>query len=286
MAGFMSFPQPVDGDKVRGKPERFADHYTQATLFWNSQTPAEKAHIVNAFRFELTRTQTPAIRERVVSMLVNVDADLAQGVAQGLGMKLPAAQPKALPDPVAPEVTNSPALSLRARPGDRKIRTRRVAILVSDGVDTAAASTLKAALAAEDAEPRFVGMRLGTIDGGGAGGTKGSGIEVDVTFETMPSVLFDAVAIPGGRNERDPLAKSPDAIQFVSDQYRHCKPILVMGHGKMLAEAAGVKAVLQSGEIDSGVLIFQNEGLDQILPQFMESIAAHRHFDREADLTV
>jgi catalase len=189
-------------------------------------------------------------------------------------------------DPVVPEVANSPALSLLARPGDRRIRTRRVAILVSDGVDVAAASALKAALAAEDAEPRFVGMRLGAIGGGGAGGTEGSGIEVDATFETMPSVLFDAVAIPGGQNEGDALAKSPDAIQFVSDQYRHCKPILVMGRGKLLAEAAGVKAVLQSGEIDPGVLIFQDEGLDQVLPQFMESIAAHRHFDREADLAV
>jgi catalase len=99
-------------------------------------------------------------------------------------------------------------------------------------------------------------------------------------------VLFDAVAIPGGQNERDALAKSPDAIQFVSDQYRHCKPILAMGRGQALAAAAGVKAVLQSGEIDSGVLIFQDEGLDGVLPQFMESIAAHRHFDREAELVI
>jgi catalase len=278
MAGFMSFPQPVNGDKVRGKPERFADHYTQATLFWNSQTPAEKAHIVNAFRFELTRTQTPAIRGRVVSMLVNVDSDLATRVAEGLGMKLPPAQPKALPDPAAPEVTDSPPLSLLARPGDRSIRTRRVAILVSEGVDTAAASALKAALAAEDAEPRFVGVRLGTVEG-----ADGSRIEVDATFETMPSVLFDAVAIPGGRDERDALAKSPDALQFVSDQYRHCKPILAWGSGEALAAAAGVKGMLQSGEIDPGVLLLQEGTIEGMMPQFIETIAAHRHFEREAD---
>jgi catalase len=201
-------------------------------------------------------------------------------------MELPPAQPKALAEPVTPEVMNSPALSLLARPGERTIRTRRVAILVSEGVDIAAASALKAALAAEDAEPRFVGMRLGTIDGGGAGGTERSGIEVDVTFETMPSVLFDAVAIPGGRNERDALAKSPDAIQFVGDQYRHCKPILAWGRGQALAAAAGEKGVLQSGEIDSGVLLSQDDAVEGMLPQFMEAIAAHRHFDREADLAV
>ncbi len=66
MSGFTSFPEHITEDKVRGKPEKFADHYSQATLFWNSQTTAEKQHIINAFRFELTRVQTPAIRERMV----------------------------------------------------------------------------------------------------------------------------------------------------------------------------------------------------------------------------
>ena len=72
--GFTSFPQPMEEDKVRGKPEKFADHYTQAALFYNSQTPVEQAHIVRAFRFELTKVQVPAIRERVVSQLANVNA--------------------------------------------------------------------------------------------------------------------------------------------------------------------------------------------------------------------
>jgi catalase len=93
--GFRSFPEPVREDKVRGKPEKFADHYSQATLFYNSQSDIEKAHIIRAFRFELTRVQTPAIRERVVSQLVNVDEALAQAVADGLGIPLPTAQPLA-----------------------------------------------------------------------------------------------------------------------------------------------------------------------------------------------
>ena len=86
-AGFVSFPEPrEDGDhKVRGKAERFADHYTQATLFWNSQTDVEKQHIINAFRFELSRVQTPAVRERMVSGLMNVARELAEAVAAGLG---------------------------------------------------------------------------------------------------------------------------------------------------------------------------------------------------------
>ena len=89
--GFTSFPEPVTADKVRGKPEKFAEHFAQATQFWKSQSPVEQAHIIGAFRFELTRVQTQAIRERVVSMLVNVDSGLASAVATGLGFETPAA---------------------------------------------------------------------------------------------------------------------------------------------------------------------------------------------------
>src|SRR4029453_3222047 len=116
-AGFTSFPEPLIGDQVRAKPERFADHYTQATLFWNSQTAVEKAHIVNAFRFELSRVQTPAVRGRVVWGLMNVAPELAKAVAEGLGLTaMPAAMPKVLKKSVKPEVSASPALSLMTRP--------------------------------------------------------------------------------------------------------------------------------------------------------------------------
>jgi catalase len=106
--GFVSFPQPVREDKVRGKPEKFADHYTQAALFYESQTPVEQAHIVRAFRFELTKVQVPAIRERVVSQLRNVNEDLARQVATGLGIDLPKPQPALRPVNSRAEVKRSP----------------------------------------------------------------------------------------------------------------------------------------------------------------------------------
>ena len=92
-SGFMSFPEPVEESKVRGKPERFAEHYNQATLFWKSQTDVEKTHIIRAYRFELTKVQTVAMRQRVVAQLRNVAEELARGVADGLGMT-------ELPDPL------------------------------------------------------------------------------------------------------------------------------------------------------------------------------------------
>jgi catalase len=277
-AGFTSFREPLAGDKVRGKPERFADHYTQATLFWNSQTAVEQAHIINAFRFELTRVQTPAIRERTLAMLANVAQELAESVAEGLGMPLPAAQPKAMPNPPVPEVASSPALSLFSRPGDSNIRMRRIAILVADGINGRAAAALRAGLSREQAVARFVGARLGAVQS-----ADGDQVEADITFETMPSVLFDALVVPGGDEKSTVLTRSAEAVEFIRDQYSHCKPILVLKGGKSLVESAGVKFTLPSGELDPGVLYFEDENYDKILPQFIEAIAAHRHFQREIE---
>ena len=136
--GFVSFPEPMarDADKVRGKPERFADHYTQATLFFNSQTPVEQQHIINAFRFELSKVQVPAIRERMVLGLMNVDdaARAARSPTASASTRCRSRCRRCCRRRCKPEVTQSKALSLFARPGDGSIRARRIAIIVADGV--------------------------------------------------------------------------------------------------------------------------------------------------------
>ena len=139
-SGFMSFPKAIEQnndpvDKVRGKPEKFAEHYAQATLFFDSQTAVEKAHIIGGFRFELSKVTVPAIRERMVSSLRNVSEELAGEVAKGLGLKLPKAMPRAIKSPPASEVRSSPALSLLALPGNGGIATRKVAVLAADGIE-------------------------------------------------------------------------------------------------------------------------------------------------------
>ena len=277
-AGFTSFREPIQDDKVRGKPERFADHYTQATLFYNSQTPIEKAHILRGFRFELTKVQVPAVRERVVSMLANVDVGFAKTLASELGMDMPKPMPKALKTAVKPEVTVSPALSVFAQPGDGRIVTRRIAILVADGVDGEAAQTLHAGLLDQGAVPRYVGPRLGAVKT-----DKGQSLQVEVTLETMPSVLFDAVAVLGGSAAVKTLGNIGHALEFIKDQYRHAKPILALGAGADLVENAGVPAALPSGEADSGMLIGRHATAAQALPDFVKAIGQHRHHDRELD---
>jgi catalase len=248
--GFVSYPQPLDEDKLRGKPEKFADHYSQATLFWNSQTPIEQAHIANAFRFELTRVQAPAIRARMVSVLRNVDEGLARRVADSLGLALPPAQPRALEPPVKSEVERSPALSLRHTPGDGSTRDARVALLVADGVEGASLRAVHEALVRAQAAPRFVGIRLGKVACDG-----GEPIEVEATLETMPSVLWDAVVLPGGALADARLADIGLAVEFVKEQYRHCKPLLVLGGESALLETAGVAMAEADTPADPGIIV-------------------------------
>ena len=278
--GFVSFPERrEEGDhKVRGKAERFADHYTQATLFWNSQSDVERQHIVNAFRFELSRVQTPAIRERMVSGLMNVDKDLAAAVASGLGLReMPEPMPKVLERDVTPEVSTSPSLSLFARPGDGSIRTRRVAILVGDGCDGPSLVALSQRLTEEGAVPRFVSATLGTVEP-----SSGEAIEIDVSIEAAPSVLYDAVVLPAGADAVQQLLTDGRVLEFIKDQYRHCKSILAFGEGTRLLEACGITPTLPTGEPDPGLIVAMPDD-DAAADAFVAAIAAHRHFARETN---
>jgi catalase len=274
--GFTSFPQPIEEDKVRGKPAKFADHYTQAALFYDSQTPVEQAHIIRAFRFELTRVQVPAIRERVVSQLVNVNEELARAVADGLGIELPEAQPALVPRNKRPEVKQSPALSLFVRPGDGGIRARRIALLVADGVDGAALRALHEALTREGAVPRYVGPKLGSVES-----TDGEAIDVEVTLEAAPSVLFDAMVLPDGDRAVTTLAAVGLTAEFIKDQYRHCKTILALGAGAQLLEKASIPAALDDGSDDPGLLTASDAAATS--RAFIAAVGRHRHWERWAD---
>lgn len=275
--GFVSFPQPVREDKVRGKPEKFADHYTQATLFYNSQTDWEKAHIIGALRFELSKLTVPAIRTRTVASLRNVDEDLAARVAEGLGMDLPDPLPRVLPKPARPEVKTSPALSLTALPGEVGVRTRRIAILVADGVEGRSLKSIHAALTDAGAVPRFVAPRLGTCATTNAGN-----IEADASLENSPPVLFDALVLPDGDRGLAALTADGHTMEFVTNQYRHCKTILALGASGALLQSAGISASLPGGGVDGGILTME-PGDAKAAKAFMAAVAKHRHPERDSD---
>jgi len=276
--GFMSFPEPVEEDKVRAKPEKFAEHYNQATLFWNSQSEVERCHIVRAFRFELTKVQTVAVRRRMVAGLRNVADELAERVAEGLGIELPEPLPKALARTPRAETKSSAALSLLARPGEPAIAARRIALLVANGIDAAGMVKLHRSLAEDGAVPRFVGATLGRVECSG-----GETIEVEISLETGPSVLYDALVLPDGKEGVDSLQQAGHAMEFVKDQYRHCKPILALGASEAMLEAAGAFATLPNGSPDPGILLFAADSLDDAIDAFKGAVMRHRHWERETD---
>ncbi len=276
-AGFRSFPAVAEAEapKLRGKPEKFADHYTQAKLFYDSQSEAEQTHIANAFRFELTKVQVPAIRERVVAMLANASPGLAQRLANDLGLGEVVPMPRALQRVAAPEVTTSPALSLLSRPGASGARSRRVAILVANGADAGAAQEVHAALLSQGVVPRIVGPKLGK--------STASGAEIELSFETAPPVLFDAVVIPGGASVGS-LAKDALALEFVRQQYRHCKPMLLLDEAAALLDAAGIPRELPSGEPDTTLwAVKAGNSLKAPFDAFLQAVGSHRRFERETD---
>jgi catalase len=265
-----------DQAKVRAKPELFAEHYHQARLFFDSQTPAEQAHIAAAFRFELSKLTVPAIRTRMLASLRNVSEELASRIAHGLNMPLPDPMPLAIENPPAPEVQRSPALSLMARPGDGSIAGRKVVILVADGVDGQGALDVHSALLEQGATPRFAAPRIGPVRT-----ADGVAIDADVSLENEPGFLFDGLVVAGGTGGVAALGADAHVFEFVRDQYRHCKPILALGAATDLLRAAGLGPALDGSARDAGLVVDASAASG--VKAFIAALAGHRHFERETD---
>jgi catalase len=223
--------------------------------------------------------QVPAVRSRVIAQLRNVAPELAQAVAQGIGMtELPEPLPRVLNRTPEAEIERSPALSLLARPGEEGIKTRKVAILVAAGVDATTASHVHAVLAAQGAVARFVGIQLGRVRDADE-----MPLDVEVSMETAPAAVWDALVIPGGEGAVRALSASGHALEFLKDQYRHCKPIMLMGEARTLLAKANIPAKLPSGEEDPGLLLVEDDRADKAVTAFAQALAQHRHFARETD---
>ncbi|HIE1388977.1 TPA: catalase [Pseudomonas aeruginosa] len=273
-AGYMHFPEPVNDVELRGKPEKFAEHYNQATLFFESQTEWEQRHIIDAFAFELSKVTVPGIRQRTVALLRNVSEDLAKAVATKLSIDpLPESLPKASSQEFEPEITRSEFLSLTARPGEAGIRTRKVAIMVAPGVNAKEVKQIAQGLIAKGAVVRLVGPRIGLL-----ATAEGEQIDADASFSNSPAPLFDAIVVPDGDEAINALRQDGQALEFVREPFRHGKPIMTINGGRLVLEDAGVPL----DEEDSGLVIAQSATQNSI-NAFIEAMAQHRHPARETD---
>jgi catalase len=214
----------------------------------------------------------------MVAGLRNVAEELAERVAEGLGLELPEPLPRAIARAPRPETAFSPSLSLLARPGEPTIAARRVAVMVANGIDAAGVHEAHRLLAEQGAVPRFVGATLGRVQCSG-----GETIEVEISMEAGPGPLYDALILPDGKEGVAALQVVGHAMEFVKDQYRHCKPILALGASSALLEAAGAFPTLPDGSADPGILCFDSESIDDAVEAFTTALIRHRHWEREAD---
>jgi catalase len=294
MSGFVSYAEKIDAQKVRVRSQSFFDHFSQAALFFSSQSEPEKGHIVNALRFELGKVETIAIRERMLFMLAQIDKTLAGSVAAGLGLKVPTridgplnrsipadGDPKKFqPERVTQDVGTSPALSMANTIKDN-IKTRKVAVLAAGGFDDAALAAIKKALTKEGAVVKIVAPRLGMLVG--AGGTE---VKIDFSFLTCSSVLFDAVYVPGGKESVTALMKEAAAIHFLNEAYKHCKAVAATSEGAELLTVAFLRSDGVAGKretknvvVEEGIVVGRNA--QTVAKEFIKAIAQHRAWTRE-----
>jgi catalase len=239
-AGFRSLEEVADGPKQRIRPESFADHYSQARQFYLSQTLVEQRHIGDAIVFELSKVETPAIRLRMLSHLLNIDADLAQAVADGLGVK---DLPKAATPAVTPrdDLPLSDALSiLKNAPGT--FEGRKLGVLIGNGVDAGVIDALKSAVDAAGGVMELIAPTVGGVEA-----SDGTLLAAHHKVDGGPSVLFDAVAILPGDEGVLGLMKLPPARDFVADAYAHYKFVGFSEPAAKLFAKAGLPEDLDDG---------------------------------------
>ena len=254
-AGFVHFPQPVDGAKERRRAQSFDDHYTQATMFWNSLTEPEREHEVGAFSFELSKVADPDVVARMLGNLGNVHPDLAGQVAANLGLSAPAGSP-------ATDAGESPALSM-VIDASGPIDGRVIGVLVTDGVDASGVNALRKAISAAGAAMHVIAPRGGAVKGAGR-----ATLAADATVFNADSVVYDALVVAGGVTELD-----PKSAMMLQEAYRHHKTIGAWGTGVDALAAADV-------DIDAPGVVVADKANKSYNDVLVDTIGWHRHWER------
>jgi len=273
MGGFVHYGERVEGHKIRERSQSFQDHFSQATLFLNSMSEVEREHIVKAAHFELGKVQSKEVKERVLGLFAHIDLEFAKQVAAGLG----------LPEPSKEIIPNhgksSAALSIEKMPKE-SIKTRKVAILAADGVNGKELMAVKESLAQAGAQSKIVSKHGGKIKS-----ADGQEIDVEMTFLTAASVMFDAIYVPGGAQSINTLKQEGEAIHFISEAFKHCKAIAASSEGIELLSSADLKGVniAANGKVgaDQGVVTSASGGdVAKFSQAFIDAMMQHRHWIR------
>ncbi len=280
--GFTSHNQRVEGQKIRTRSKSFVDHYSQAKLFFNSQTLPEQKHIINALSFELSKVQTAAIRERMVGLLFLINKDLAKKVGDNLGIKPTRPQSpinQSFPADANPAEYQSREFEMTLKKSDKlsmantiknSIKTRQIAFLIANGVDAVSVNNLSAKLKTGGAVVHLIATSMAPVTAGDK-----TIFTPNHSLLSTGSVCFDAVYVAAGKKALDILKANPAAVLFVNEAYKHCKTI---GFGKDTQSFTDLTNVKKTMEKDPALLY---ESGANFAKDFIASIAKHRVWDLE-----
>jgi catalase len=270
---FVHFPERVEGHKVRERSPSFADHFSQATLFWNSLSTIEQDHLVSAAHFELAKAKDKNVQQRMIERFNHVDHELAKRIAQGIGIQAPTKE----------ETPNHgrKSAALSQENTTKTAKGRKVAILAADGVSNSQLMALKQSLSAAGVATEVISQFGGTIKS-----EEGQETEVQQTFLTGTSVVFDALYVPGGEQSIVVLKTNPEALNFIQEAFKHFKPIAASSEGIDLLTCSNIEGIDLSqanGKMCAEMGVITSRNVSEMVAfseAFIDAIKEHRHWMR------
>jgi len=293
---YVDYPQKVAGVKARMRSKKFKEYHNQAQLFYNSLSPPEKNHVVDALSFELDHCDDPIVYKRLCERLTEIDLDLAQKVSEQVGAEPPSQERRANHGKRAPNLSQMDFL-----PAKPTIVSRRVAIIIADGYDPVAYNGMKAALLAAQAVPWTIGIRRNTVYPAGADKGSGAGVVPDHHLEGQRSTMFDAIFIPGGEKSIQTLSKNGRAVHWIREAFGHLKAIGATGEAvkfvqdscqlpgvafSTTAEVSDSYGVVTAGQVKPESfteVLSMAKGAKDFISAFTFAISQHRNWDRELE---
>jgi len=254
--GYESYQEKVEGKKVRARSDSFKDHFSQATLFWNSMTETEKQHIVEAFQFELGKVKSVSVKQQVVDMFANVSLELAKNLAEYIGVNPPTSGGSTVK-------ASSPALSQMNTVKSPKTLT--VAVIVTEGFNGPNLKYVLDQLTSNGIQPKIISETIGEVSG-----TNGMKVNAEFTFLTAKSVQFDSVYIVRASVKSQTFNKQ--AANFIDEAFSHYKPI---------GANPGLKEWLERNRIAGQPGVVIDDNIEQFTKELIEAISQHRFWDRK-----
>jgi len=180
----------------------------------------------------LSKVVLEQVPPRMLGNLRNVDEELAQRVADGMGIELPEK------NPVRRKIVDmkpSPKLSIQKNM-KATLQGRLVGILIADGSNAAEVKAVQKAVEKDGGKCKIIAPKIG-----GVKLRDGKMLKADGQLAGTPSQLFDAVAVVLSEEGCQQLMNEAAAQQFVMDAFGHLKAIGVSDSAKPLLEKAGIK---------------------------------------------